>query len=152
MPIYDFSCAGCGSRFERLLPSWSSPSPACPACEEPTSRRPSAPAIRRGAGVAPPVAMSRAPKSWEGVGNGNREVITSWRRALDARQEFESRNPEHAEVREAVCAHEGAFERNPLTYRELVERTGGTTDVAKAGADAYRARASESTGGHTHGA
>jgi len=152
VPIYDYACTGCGCKFERLVPSWSSPSPACPACDQSTQRRPSAPAIMRAGGSAPPVAMSKAPKSWEGIGNGDREVITKWRRALDTRQEFEARNPEHAEVREAVCAHEGAFERNPLTYRELVERTGGTNDVAMAGAEAHRARTAEHPAGHTHGA
>jgi hypothetical protein len=86
------------------------------------------------------VAGSRAPQSWEGVGNGDRDHITSWRRALDVRQEFEARHPEHAERREAVAAHEGIFERRPLTYRELAERATGTNDANRAAAEAVRAR------------
>ncbi|QIZ01160.1 FmdB family zinc ribbon protein [Streptomyces sp. S1D4-11] len=138
MPIYDYVCGSCSTRFERLVPSWGSPAPECPACEGPTRRRPPAPAIRRG--VAPPVARSQAPRSWEGVGNGDREVITNWRRALDVRREFEGRHPEHAEHQEAVAAHEGVFERRPLTYRELAERATGTNDANQAAADAVRAR------------
>jgi putative FmdB family regulatory protein len=143
VPVYDFACGSCGNRFERLVSSWRSPSPECPACAGPTRRRPSAPAIRRG--VAPPVAMSKAPQSWEGLGNGDRESITRWRRAGDVRQDFEARNPEHYEPLEALAAHEGVFERQPLTYRELAERATGTNDANQAAAEAVRARATPGT-------
>jgi hypothetical protein len=84
--------------------------------------------------------MSTAPQSWEGVHRGNREYVTEWRRTLEARQEFEARHPEHAEHREAVAAHEGVFERKPLTYKELAARAATSKDATKAAAEAGRAR------------
>ena len=137
MPIYDYACA-CGTRFELLVPSWSAPDPDCPDCGRPTVRRPPSPAVRSAA--APPPAMSSAPQSWEGVGRGDRETITRWRRAVEQRQEFESRHPEHAEHREAVAAHEGVFERRPLTYRELAARAAASRNATEAAAQASRER------------
>jgi putative FmdB family regulatory protein len=137
MPVYDYACA-CGVRFEMLVPSWSSPAPGCPQCGATTSRRPPAPAVIGGA--APPAAMSAAPTSWEGVGRGDRELITKWRREMDRRQEFEARHPEHAEHREAIAAHEGVFERRPLTYKELAARATTTRDATRAAAEASRER------------
>ncbi len=32
MPIYEYRCAACGRRSSSLLPSYSSPDPACPHC------------------------------------------------------------------------------------------------------------------------
>jgi putative FmdB family regulatory protein len=32
MPIYEYRCSGCGSRFEKILPRSSSPAPPCPSC------------------------------------------------------------------------------------------------------------------------
>jgi putative FmdB family regulatory protein len=32
MPIYEYRCAECGKRSSSLLPSYSSPDPACPHC------------------------------------------------------------------------------------------------------------------------
>jgi putative FmdB family regulatory protein len=32
MPIYEYRCAACGKRSSSLLPSYSSPDPACPQC------------------------------------------------------------------------------------------------------------------------
>jgi putative FmdB family regulatory protein len=32
MPIYEYRCAACGKRSSSLLPSYSSPDPACPHC------------------------------------------------------------------------------------------------------------------------
>jgi hypothetical protein len=84
--------------------------------------------------------MSAAPQSWEGVGRGNRELITKWRREMDRRQEFEARHPEHAERRDAVAAHEGAFERRPLTYKELAARAATDKDATRAAAEAGRER------------
>ncbi|MFC4947925.1 FmdB family zinc ribbon protein [Pseudonocardia sp. GCM10023141] len=137
MPVYDYACA-CGARFELLVPSWRSPAPDCPTCGAETVRRPPSPAMHGSA--APPPAMSSAPQSWEGVQRGDREYVTKWRRALDARQEFESRNPEHAEKRDAVAAHEGAFERKPLTYKELAARAATTNNATQAAAEASRER------------
>jgi putative FmdB family regulatory protein len=32
MPIYEYRCSACGKRTTSLLPSFSSPDPACPHC------------------------------------------------------------------------------------------------------------------------
>jgi putative FmdB family regulatory protein len=32
MPIYEYRCSACGKRSSALLPSYSSPDPACPHC------------------------------------------------------------------------------------------------------------------------
>lgn len=143
MPLYDYACA-CGVRFEVLVPSWSSHAPSCPECGQTTSRRPPAPAVI--GSVAPPPPMSAAPKSWEGVGHGNRELITKWRHEVERRQEFEARHPEHAERREAIAAHEGAFERRPLTYKELAARAAAHKDATRAAAEASRERRTAGTG------
>jgi putative FmdB family regulatory protein len=141
MPVYDYVCA-CGTRFEALVPSWSTPDPDCPDCGALTVRRPPSPAMHgSGAGsAAPPPAMSTAPQSWEGVHKGDREYVTRWRKALDARQEFEARHPEHREHRDAVAAHEGVFERRPLTYRELASRAATSKDATTAAVEASQER------------
>ncbi|MCW0212960.1 MAG: zinc ribbon domain-containing protein [Pseudonocardia sp.] len=139
MPLYDYACA-CGTRFELLVSSWSSPAPDCPTCGAQTARRPPAPAIHSSGSSAPPPAMSSAPQSWEGVHRGDREYVTRWRRTLDARQEFEARHPEHAEHRDAVAAHEGVFERRPLTYKELAARAATSKDATKAAVEAGKER------------
>ena len=33
MPIYEYRCAACGKRSSALVPSYSSPDPACPHCD-----------------------------------------------------------------------------------------------------------------------
>jgi putative FmdB family regulatory protein len=137
VPVYDYACS-CGTRFELMVPSWSSPAPDCPDCGTATTRRPPSPAMHGRA--APPTAMSAAPQSWEGLNNGDRDTITHWRRTVEARQEFESRNPEHREHRDAIAAHEGRFERKPLTYKELASRAATSKDAGQAAAEAGRAR------------
>jgi putative FmdB family regulatory protein len=39
MPIYEYRCAACGKRSSSLLPSYSSPDPACPHCGKTELRR-----------------------------------------------------------------------------------------------------------------
>lgn len=39
MPIYEYRCEECGKRSSALLPSYSSPDPACPHCGKPALRR-----------------------------------------------------------------------------------------------------------------
>lgn len=137
MPLYDYACA-CGVRFELMVPSWSSPAPDCPSCGATTTRRPPSPAVHGRA--APPPAMSAAPQSWEGLNDGDRDTITHWRRTVEARQEFEARHPEHKEHRDAVAAHEGSFERRPLTYKELAARAATSKDATAAAAEAGKER------------
>ena len=50
------------------------------------------------------------------------------------------RHPEHRETRDAVAAHEGVFERKPLTYKELVARAATSKDATQAAAEASRER------------
>ncbi|WP_406690076.1 zinc ribbon domain-containing protein [Saccharopolyspora sp. ID03-671] len=137
MPMYDYTCT-CGITFERRVPSWSSPAPPCPDCGTTTRRRPPSPAMHGRA--APPPDLSATPKSWEGLNNGDRDTITHWRRAAETRRDFESRHPEHRTRKEAIAAHEGHFERNPLTYRELAARAATTGNANEAAREATRAR------------
>ncbi|RRO14296.1 zinc ribbon domain-containing protein [Saccharopolyspora rhizosphaerae] len=143
MPMYDYSC-DCGTTFEVLVPSWSSPAPDCPDCGARTHRRPPSPAVHGRA--APPTPLSSTPKSWEGLNNGDPATITHWRRTAEARREFEARHPEHHTRQEAIAAHEGRFERAPLTYRELATRAATTGDANRAAAEASRARGGDSSG------
>ena len=39
MPIYEYRCTACGKRSSALLPSYSSPDPACPRCGKPDLKR-----------------------------------------------------------------------------------------------------------------
>ena len=39
MPIYEYRCESCGKRSSALLPSYSSPDPACPHCGKPELKR-----------------------------------------------------------------------------------------------------------------
>lgn len=139
MPLFDYIC-GCGTRFEDLVKSWQSPNPACPECGGDTTRAPSSVALLGSA--RPPLDDTNAPTSWRGTGNGDREYIANWRRTLEQRKEFEARHPEHTTKREAIAAHEGAFERKPLTYRELAARSGPAGDASKAAAAASKERSS----------
>ncbi len=143
MPLYDFGC-GCGAVFERFLTSWQEQDPPCPECGRASNRRPSRIALLGGA--RPPVGPDQAPRSWTGVRQGDREYITQWRRQLDERAKFEERNPEFATQREALAAHEGAFEKNPLTYRELAERATRSGDATQAAAEASAERRTTTAG------
>jgi putative FmdB family regulatory protein len=54
MPIYEFECGQCGSRFEELVKSGSS-TPACPSCKSSRTRRRLSP-------VSPPGRVPRGAK------------------------------------------------------------------------------------------
>ncbi|MCR3718330.1 MULTISPECIES: FmdB family zinc ribbon protein [Prauserella salsuginis group] len=137
MPLFDYRCA-CGARFEKLQPSWRSPDPDCPACGATTARLPSA--VSLAGGARPPVGPDRAPTSWEGTGRGDREYVAQWRRNLEHRERLAEKYPELSTRRDAVAAHEGRFERAPLTYRELAQRASASGDASAAAADAARSR------------
>jgi len=137
MPLFEYR-AECGTRFERLVTSWRAPNPPCPHCGGETLRLPGRIAI--GGRAAPPPGEAGAPTSWEGTRGGDREYVAQWRRRLERRREFEASNPEHATRREAIAAHEGAFEKRPLTYRELAKRAESTGNATAAAAEASRAR------------
>ena len=143
MPLFDYSCT-CGQRFERLVTSWRADNPACPECGGPSNRMPSRVSLTGGA--RPPVGEESAPTSYEGTGHGNREYITEWRRKLEHRKKFEDKHPEFAPQREAVAAHEGVFEKSPLTYRELAQRAGSSGDATRAATEAGKDRGTKQTG------
>jgi hypothetical protein len=65
---------------------------------------------------------------------------------MDRRREFETRHPEHAERRDAIAAHEGVFERKPLTYKELAARASVSGDATAAAVEASRDRSPSGTG------
>jgi putative FmdB family regulatory protein len=142
MPTYRFRC-GCGKPFEKFLASWSSPWPPCPECGVTDSLRKLPTAVGVIVSERPRSPRAKPPSSWEGTHGGNREYVTQWRRALEFRRERDA----VAEGRkaEAVYAHEGAFARSPLTYRELAERTAAANgnDVTVARAEAIEARMNE---------
>ncbi|MCU0608024.1 MAG: zinc ribbon domain-containing protein [Candidatus Edwardsbacteria bacterium] len=48
MPIYEYQCASCGHRFERLMSSSSVKAPACPRCGKATEKQLSAFAAKAG--------------------------------------------------------------------------------------------------------
>lgn len=143
MPLFAYQ-AGCGTRFEALVPNWHSPNPPCPHCGCETAKLPSRIALLGSA--QPPPGDASAPTSWEGTHHGDPEYVAQWRRTLDRRREFEANNPEHATKREAIAAHEGVFSRAPLTYRELVERASSSGNATEAAAQAGHER-SEAAGG-----
>ena len=39
MPIYEYRCSACSKKSSALLPSYSSPDPACPYCGKPELKR-----------------------------------------------------------------------------------------------------------------
>ncbi|MDN5856614.1 MAG: hypothetical protein L0K86_28020, partial [Actinomycetia bacterium] len=66
-------------------------------------------------------------------------------------RKFEEKNPEHSTKREAVAAHEGAFEAQPLTYRELASRSATSGDATEAAAAASKERDAKPVKvGHKH--
>jgi len=135
VPTFDFRCE-CGVRLERFLRSWRDENPTCPECASATHRLPSRIALLGGA--RPPEGDTNAPTSFDGARRGDSEFVAHWQRKLEKRRTFEEKHPEHHVRREAVAAHEGAFERAPLTYKELAQRSAATGD-ANAGAAAATA-------------
>lgn len=125
MPIYDFVC-DCGTRFEALVPSFSSPSPSCGACGEPARRRPPAPSL--GGRADPGPGRAQAPRSWAATNRGDPETLNGWRHALERRERLEEKYPELAGDRRPVLAHEGRFAAAPLRAGDPVPTGGdGTT-------------------------
>ena len=92
-----------------------------------------------------PESYDAAPTSWDGLGGGNKDAITHWRRKVEQRQSFEERNPEHLTRREAVASHEGAFEGKALTYRELAARSAPSGDSTVGMREASKARTQPSS-------
>lgn len=137
MPTFDFRC-DCGARFEKFTRSWRDANPDCPSCGGETSRLPGRISLLGGA--RPPEGDAHAPTSFDGAQRGNSEFVAHWQRKLETRRKFEEKHPEHQVRREAIAAHEGAFERAPLTYKELAQRSVSTGDANAGAAAASRDR------------
>jgi len=144
MPTYRFRCH-CGVDFEAFLQSWSRPNPGCPGCGDSRAlqKLPTSVALL---GARPSRAeLGTPPSSWEGTHSGDRDYVTHWRRALESRTDRDGTSTSNRV--DAVCAHEGSFANNPLTYRELADRTARVNgDVVAARADAAAARRVGSAG------
>ena len=131
MPLFDYQCLN-GHTFEALgqwTPTVSDPRP-CRICHEPCRRLLSAGSSLIGSASIPPSARS-APTSWNGTHQANRDVVTGWRRNLDARARLESKYPEIADEKSPVLAHEGAFEATPLTWDNANTRLGTASESAR---------------------
>lgn len=124
MPLFDFRC-GCGRTFEALM-SFAAlqalKTQHCPDCGQPTRRLPSAGAGLLGTASIPP-GPDAAPTSWNGTHQGDREYVTHWRRALDARARLETKHPELGRAGSPVLAHEGRYAAAPLTLSEMTRGT-----------------------------
>ncbi|MFF5989340.1 FmdB family zinc ribbon protein [Prauserella flavalba] len=137
MPLFDYRC-DCGARFEKLVRSWRDADQACPACGRDSHRLPGRVALTGGA--RPPAGPDQAPTSWEGTGRGDREYVAAWRRTLDRRERLAEKYPELSTKRDAIAAHEGVFEKAPLTYKELAQRSASSGDANQGAAEAVQAR------------
>ncbi|WP_299038501.1 zinc ribbon domain-containing protein [uncultured Pseudokineococcus sp.] len=111
MVLHDFLC-GTGHRFEAGVASMTAPDPACPACGSAARRRPSR--LNMGGRASTGVAREQMPRSWEGVGRGDRETVAHWRKLAGDRDRLEEKHPELAGDRRPVLAHEGVFASRPL--------------------------------------
>ena len=129
MVLHDFTCEQ-GHRFEAGVPSMTAPDPACPACGSATRRRPSR--LNVGGRASTGVPRERMPRSWEGVGRGDREAVAHWRKVAEKREALEERHPELAGDHRPVLAHEGVFAGRPL-------RAGDDVGAALTAARAARA-------------
>jgi hypothetical protein len=118
MPLHEYRCPS-GHVSELLLRSIGVTAPdrlSCPECGESANRRIGAPAQLGRAHLPPPA--TAAPTTWEATHGGDRELVTHWRRTLDARRGLEERHPELATKRAPVLAHEGPHVHHPLTAPE----------------------------------
>lgn len=131
MVLHDFTCAA-GHVFEAGLASMTSPDPSCPACGATTRRRPSR--LNVGSRASAGVPREAMPRSWEGVGRGDRQTVAHWRGIAERREKLEERHPELAGDRRPVLAHEGLFAGRPL-------RAGDDVTAAVTAARAERAAA-----------
>ncbi|MEK6250606.1 MAG: zinc ribbon domain-containing protein [Actinomycetota bacterium] len=82
MPIYEFECGQCGSRFEELVKSGTS-APACPSCESSQTRRRLSP-------VSPPGRMLRGAKARDSESRRREREAARSERIADAKKARES--------------------------------------------------------------
>ena len=91
MILYDYRCEG-DHRFEAAVASMSSPAPDCPDCG--SSARRVLTTVRTSGFASAGHSREDMPKSWKGMGNGNRDAVDYWRRSMEKRERLEERHPE----------------------------------------------------------
>ena len=111
MILYDYQCVN-EHRFEAAVTSMTDAAPDCPSCGAETAKRPSRVQLGGRASTGP--SREQMPRSWNAVGQGNKETIRRWHDLAAAREKLEERHPELAGDRRPVLAHEGIFHRKPL--------------------------------------
>ena len=111
MILYDYRCEG-DHRFEAAVASMSSPAPDCPDCG--SSARRVLTTVRTSGFASAGHSREDMPKSWKGMGNGNRDAVEYWRRSMEKRERLEERHPELGGDRRPILAHEGIFRDRPL--------------------------------------
>lgn len=104
MPLYDYRCDFCATRFEKHHSMTDEPAVSCPACGSESRRQVSAVALRGAAHRGP--LRRDLPTNLADLGGG-RETLRHWR-GLEARvARTESQHPELAPARRQVISHEG---------------------------------------------
>lgn len=103
MPIYEYECAGCGIRFERLAPIWASATPSCDCGSHAVRRLVSRPALLRQTDVG--FGRAAYPTSWEQTEGGDRETVLHWQRRVERERKQEAANPELVALRAAAADH-----------------------------------------------
>jgi putative FmdB family regulatory protein len=83
MPIYEFECDQCGSRFEELMESGAS-APACPSCGSADTRR-------RLSVVSPPGRAPRGPAVRDSESRRREREAARKERLAEAKKEREAR-------------------------------------------------------------
>lgn len=111
MILYDFRCDS-DHRFEAGVASMSSPAPDCPDCGDPSRRILTA--VRTSGFASTGHSRDDMPKSWQGMGGGNPDAVSYWRRSMEKREKLEERHPELGGDRRPILAHEGIFRDKPL--------------------------------------
>lgn len=102
MPLYEYECAECGARFERLLSISASVTPGCGGCGSRAVRRlVSRPALLRHVDVG--VGRAAYPISWEQTGGGDRETVLHWQRRVEHERRQEAANPELVGLRASAA-------------------------------------------------
>ncbi|WP_433676397.1 zinc ribbon domain-containing protein [Microbacterium gorillae] len=130
MIIYDFTCDA-GHDFEKAVASMMSDNPPCPTCDAGTRRRPSR--VQIGGRASTGVSRENMPRSWNTVGQGDRETVRHWHEIARQREKLEERNPELAGDRRPILAHEGIFAPKPLRAGDDIPSAVAAATAASAG-------------------
>lgn len=112
MPIYEYECADCTTRFERLVPVSASTTSRCDCGSLSVRRLVSRPGVVRRLDVG--LGRAAYPTSWEETGGGDRETVLHWQRRVEQERTQEATSPELVALRAVAAdkrwqqAHPGA--------------------------------------------